>query len=86
MSLQRSHHSDLPGDAHAPVLAAHGMSSRWAAFAQSHIGWMCWHDVPSRIRYAADLIRDLLVVRIDGLYTWIVLSGIVLPGLAGVAI
>lgn len=88
VSLHRSHHthSDQPGDSHSPVPAAHGMSSRWAAFAQGHIGWVWRHDVPSPMRYAADLIRDPLVVRIDGLYNWIVLSGIVLPGLAGVAV
>lgn len=62
------------------------MSNRWAAFAQGHIGWVWQHDVPSPIRYAVDLIRDPLIVRVDRLYNWIVLSGIALPGLAGLAI
>lgn len=88
VALHRSHHthSDQPGDSHSPAPKAHGMSSRWAAFVQGHISWVWRHDVPSPIRYAADLIRDSLVVRIDGLYCWIVLSGIVLPGLAGLVI
>ena len=88
VALHRSHHthSDQPGDSHSPIPSAHGLSSRWAAFAQGHICWVWRHDVPSPIRYAADLIRDPLVVRIDRLYNWIVLSGIALPGLAGLAI
>ena len=88
VSLHRSHHthSDQRGDSHSPVPEVHGMSSKWAAFVQAHIGWVWQHDVPSPIRYATDLIRDPLVARIDGLYNWIVLSGIVVPGLVGVAI
>jgi stearoyl-CoA desaturase (Delta-9 desaturase) len=88
VALHRSHHthSDRPGNLHSPVPAAHDTSNRWLAFLQGHIGWVWRHDVPSPIRYAADLIRDPLVVRIDRFYNWIVLSGIALPGLAGIAI
>lgn len=88
VALHRSHHShsDQPGDSHSPVPEAHGMSSRWGAFAQGHMGWVWRHDVPSPIRYAADLMRDPLIVRIDSHYWWIVASGVVLPGLAGVLI
>ncbi len=88
VALHRSHHthSDQPGDSHSPVPAAHGMSGRWAAFAQGHLGWVLCHDVPTPVRYAADLMRDPLVARIDRHYNWVVLSGIVVPGLAGIAI
>ena len=88
VALHRSHHthSDQPGDSHSPIPSAHGLSSRWAAFVQGHIGWVWRHDVPSPTRYAADLIRDPLIVRVDRLYNWIVLSGIALPGFVGVAI
>lgn len=88
VSLHRAHHthSDQAGDAHSPVPQTHGLSSKTLAFLQGHIGWTWRHDVPSPLRYAADLIRDPVVVRIDSLYGWIVASGVVLPGLAGVAI
>ena len=88
VALHRSHHthSDQPGDSHSPIPAAQGMQGQWAAFVQGHIGWVWRHDVPSPIRYAADLIRDPLVVRVDRLYNWIVFSGVALPGAMGVVI
>ena len=42
--------------------------------------------MPSPVRYAVDLVRDPLVMRIDSFYNWIVLAGVVLPGLVGIAI
>ena len=88
VALHRSHHShsDQPGDSHSPVPSVHGDVSKWKAFWQGHIGWVWQHDVPSPVRYAADLMRDPLIVRIDSYYWWIVASGVVLPGLAGVLI
>ena len=88
VALHRSHHthSDQPGDSHSPIASAHGLSGRWPAFVQGHVGWVWHHDVPSPIRYAADLIRDPLVACVDRFYNWIVLGGIALPGLAGLAV
>jgi stearoyl-CoA desaturase (delta-9 desaturase) len=88
VALHRSHHthSDQPGDLHSPVPAAHGLSSRWISFLHGHFGWVWHHDVPSPSRYAVDLINDRLIARIDGLYSWFVMSGILIPGLAGIAI
>lgn len=88
VALHRSHHShsDQTGDSHSPVPAVHGGIGKWKAFWQGHIGWVWGHDVPSPVRYAADLMRDPLIVRIDSYYWWIVASGVLLPGLAGVFI
>jgi stearoyl-CoA desaturase (Delta-9 desaturase) len=86
VALHRSHHShsDQPGDSHSPVPSAQGTSSEWKAFWRGHIGWVWQHDVPSPVRYAADLMRDPLIVRIDRNYWWSVAAGVVVPGLVGI--
>lgn len=88
VALHRSHHShsDQPGDSHSPSPGAQGNIGKWQAFWQGHVCWVWRHDVPSPVRYAAELMRDPLIVRIDSYYWWIVASGVVLPGLAGVVL
>jgi stearoyl-CoA desaturase (delta-9 desaturase) len=86
----RKHHTftDEEGDPHSPH-AGHGAGIRgmlrglWHA----HVGWLfsTHGQAPSR-RFAADLVQDPTMRRINRSFPWIALSSLALPALLGFAI
>jgi stearoyl-CoA desaturase (delta-9 desaturase) len=87
VGIHRRHHtfSDEPGDPHSPHQAANGARGPLSAFLHGHVMWAISHDVPMPTRYSADLIRDPVIASVDRRYWWIVGAGIVIPGIAGLA-
>jgi stearoyl-CoA desaturase (delta-9 desaturase) len=84
----RLHHhlSDRPGDPHSPF--RHGASAlgRLRSFLHAHVGWMLTEPPADVLRYAPDLLRDAVVVRVNRRYLAIVAAGLVAPALLGWAV
>lgn len=81
----RRHHafSDTDGDPHSPW--AFG-TTPWAlakGFWHAHMGWLFERDVTNRLRFAPDLLKDQLILRIDKLFgLWVVVT-LFLPAVIG---
>lgn len=88
VALHRCHHSrsDQGGDPHTPNPAAYAQKPRLKSFFHGHIGWVWSHDVPSPARFAADLLRDKVVINVDRFYWVLILAGIALPGAIGLLV
>jgi stearoyl-CoA desaturase (delta-9 desaturase) len=77
----RRHHrfSDRPGDPHSPYWKGakplHGAGGLWHA----HVGWTMTVDPTSREKYAADLLADRDLVRIDRLFIPIAVATFLIP-------
>ncbi|MFC4376072.1 acyl-CoA desaturase [Nocardia halotolerans] len=86
----RRHHrvADKPGDPHSPYLEhAPGIRGALRGLWHSHLGWLFDKDLTSDpIRYCPDLARDKDVRFISLHFVEIVIAGIVLPGLIGLAL
>ncbi|GAB3528830.1 acyl-CoA desaturase [Arthrobacter monumenti] len=81
----RRHHafSDTDGDPHSPW--AFG-DSPWAlakGFWHAHMGWLFERDVTNRIRFAPDLLKDPMILRIDKMFGVWMLVTLLLPALIG---
>jgi stearoyl-CoA desaturase (delta-9 desaturase) len=85
VATHRRHHcyADTQGDAHSPYYDGarrlRGITGWWHA----HTGWLFGPDVTDVVRYAADLLRDKDLFRINQTYFVWVLLGLGLPGLLG---
>ena len=85
VSNHRRHHefSDRPGDTHSPHIYQ-GERFGWIRGVwHAHIGWMFSSEVTNPARYAADLLRDPVVTRMNRLYPFWVLLGIAIPAVLG---
>jgi len=77
----RRHHrfSDRPGDPHSPYWKGderlHGIGGLWHA----HLGWTFSVDPTSREKYAADLLADRDIVRIDRLFLPLAVGTFAIP-------
>ncbi len=74
-------HTDEEGDPHSPhVGAGSGLRGLWHA----HTGWLLSnHGRADWKRYAPDLLEDPGMRRINRMFPWLVLAGLVLPAAAG---
>lgn len=88
VAIHRHHHafSDKEGDLHSPVPLANGTKTAWQGFLRGHIGWVPRHAVPAPNRYARDLLKDKDVQAMDRLYWPAVVTGLLVPSLAGLAV
>jgi stearoyl-CoA desaturase (delta-9 desaturase) len=82
----RRHHrfSDRPGDPHSPYWKGDrplGRGGLWHA----HAGWMFSVAPTSREKYAADLLADRDLVRIDRLFVPLVVATFLVPAALGLA-
>jgi stearoyl-CoA desaturase (delta-9 desaturase) len=85
VALHRMHHefSDRPGDPHSPNLSGVTFRQRCRGLFHAYIGWTVKHEVPNANHYAADLLRQAEIMRINRLYyVWVAL-GLALPTLVG---
>ncbi|HDR8964231.1 TPA: acyl-CoA desaturase [Burkholderia vietnamiensis] len=86
-ATHRMHHAftDQDGDPHSPLPRAnrHGQPSRLAGLWHGHVGWLFSVRRENWSAYAADLLRDRLIVNLNLRYGWWVLLGLALPALAG---
>jgi stearoyl-CoA desaturase (delta-9 desaturase) len=76
-------HSDQEGDPHSPVAAGRGPLR---AFIHAHVGWMLTALPANPLRYAPDLLKDAVVVRVNRRYRAILLGGLAAPALLGWAL
>jgi stearoyl-CoA desaturase (delta-9 desaturase) len=89
----RRHHamSDKVGDPHSPhVWGDHdhepGLRALIGGLWHAHVGWMFRTTETERTRWAADLLREPLMVRVDAATKWILLATLVLPTAIGFAL
>ncbi|MET8091547.1 acyl-CoA desaturase [Micromonospora sp. NPDC005220] len=86
----RRHHrvSDRPGDPHSPHLDFDpGFRGLLAGLWHAHLGWLFDSRLESDpIRYCPDLVRERPMRWISGHFLAIVLAGLLLPGLIGLAV
>ena len=83
VSTHRRHHqlSDREGDPHSPNLNEPGIRGRLKGIWHAHFGWMSSHALPNPMRYARDILRDRLLMRISRMYYCWVALGVLLPGI-----
>lgn len=87
VSTHRRHHShsDKPGDPHSPQMFGNTLIGQLKGLWHVHAKWtitehgccLSWMD------YVPDLLKDKLMMRMNGLYPLWVLLGILLPGILG---
>jgi stearoyl-CoA desaturase (delta-9 desaturase) len=78
-------HSDQEGDPHSPALLVPG-AGRLRGFVHAHVGWMLTAVPANPLRYAPDLLRDPVIVRVNRRYRAILAAGLVAPALLGLAL
>ncbi len=85
VALHRMHHelADREGDPHSPNLHGSSRTQRLRGIWHAWFGWTVKHPVPNANFYARDLLRDRLMMRINGAYAWWVALGFVIPGALG---
>lgn len=82
----RRHHafSDKPGDPHSPH--AHG-DEGFIPFAKgvwhAHIGWLFDREKTVMHKFAADILKDKTISRIDRFYGWWIVLSLLVPTLLG---
>jgi stearoyl-CoA desaturase (delta-9 desaturase) len=86
----RKHHTfaDEEGDPHSPH-AGHGAGLRGMARGlwHAHVGWLfTTHGQASSRRFAADLVQDRGMRRINRYFPWVALASLALPFLLGLAL
>ncbi len=81
-------HTDQPGDPHSPhVDREDGWKGALRGLYHAHMGWLLMnHGQAQRSQYARDLTEDPGMRRINRSFHWIVLAGLVIPFLMGLAI
>jgi stearoyl-CoA desaturase (Delta-9 desaturase) len=81
IAAHRRHHehSDAASDPHSP----HRGVNRWRDLAHAHVGWMLDHEPEDWKRYAPDILKNRLWLKLHFAYPWWVLLGLAAPTLAG---
>lgn len=79
-------HADKPGDPHSPHLAEEdGIKGVLKGLWHAHTGWFFDEERTERARWAPDLFRDPMMVRIDKLFPLLSVLTFVLPAAIGFA-
>jgi stearoyl-CoA desaturase (delta-9 desaturase) len=85
----RRHHAfaDKEGDPHSPHLEdGPGVRGVVKGLWHAHMGWMLSDERTSARRYAPDLLKDPMIVRIDRLFPLLMVATFALPPLLGFAL
>lgn len=85
VAVHRRHHqySDRADDPHSPHIDQGKPLSWLYGLWHSHMGWMLTGKMTNSTTFAKDMLRDPLTVRINQLYSWWILLGLLLPMLLG---
>ena len=89
VAAHRRHHaySDREGDPHSPHLEAdEGVVGIAKGLWHAHVGWLFDRHLTDRERWAPDLLKDPVMMKIDRLFPWLSVLTFVLPALAGLVI
>ncbi|MEV0251471.1 acyl-CoA desaturase [Nocardia sp. NPDC050712] len=81
----RLHHAyaDTDRDPHSPQPRGPGLRGRLAGLWHGHLGWLFEVRKTEWNRHCRDWLSDRAVMRVNQHYFWVVLAGIVAPGLIG---
>lgn len=81
VSNHRRHHqfSDQPLDPHSPQCNQQQQLMPVHGFFHSHFGWMFNHDLTNSSRYAKDILKDKVVMRVGHYYFLWIMLGLLLP-------
>lgn len=85
VAVHRRHHeySDLEGDPHSPNLHGSGLRGMLQGLWHAHVGWLVNHEFPNPVHYAADIVGDRRLMKINAAYGWWIALGLVLPAIVG---
>ena len=86
VSTHRRHHalSDKEGDPHSPHLdEGPGLKGVLRGLYHAHMGWLFEPEKTSHERWARDLLKDPMMVKIDRAFPWLMLATLVLPAILG---
>ena len=81
----RLHHAfaDTERDPHSPQPQGPGLSGRVKGLWHGHMGWLFTVGKTDWSRHTRDWLADYRVMRINPAYFWLVVVGILVPGLIG---
>jgi stearoyl-CoA desaturase (Delta-9 desaturase) len=84
----RLHHAfaDTDRDPHSPRPQGPGVPGRIKGLWHGHMGWLFTVKKIEWSRHTRDWLADPQVMRINAWYFWLVLIGIIFPGIVGLAI
>lgn len=88
VAIHRRHHAftDRPGDPHSPYRYGTSPWGQAKGLLHAHLGWLAEDDPTSAEKYAPDLLRDPMMVRIASAFPWLCAASLLLPALAGLAL
>jgi stearoyl-CoA desaturase (delta-9 desaturase) len=88
VATHRRHHAftDRPGDPHSPYRYGTSLGAQLKGLAYAHVGWLLTNDPTPSERYAPDLLRDPMLVRVQKAFPALCVASLVLPFLAGLTI
>lgn len=84
----RLHHAfaDTDRDPHSPRPQGPGFGGHAKGLWHGHVGWLFTVKKIDWSRHTRDWLTDLPVMRINTAYFWLILIGIIAPGLIGLAV
>jgi stearoyl-CoA desaturase (delta-9 desaturase) len=84
----RLHHAfaDTDRDPHSPRPRGPGVAGRIKGLWHGHMGWLFTVKKIDWSRHTRDWLADRRVMKINSAYFWLVIAGIIAPGLLGLAI
>jgi stearoyl-CoA desaturase (Delta-9 desaturase) len=84
----RLHHAfaDTDRDPHSPKPQGPGIRGRLKGLWHGHVGWLFTVKKIDWSRHTRDWLADYRVVRINTAYFWLILIGILAPGIIGLAV
>jgi stearoyl-CoA desaturase (Delta-9 desaturase) len=88
VSNHRLHHAfaDTDRDPHSPKPQGPGFRGRVKGLWHGHIGWLFTVKKIDWGRHSRDWLADHRVVRMNTAYFWLILIGIIAPGIIGLAV
>ena len=83
-AVHRRHHSysDRDGDPHSPHLHGEGAFEILKGLWHSHMGWLFNHELTDWGTYVRDLLHDRLIFKLNRLYFFWIMMGLLLPAVA----
>jgi stearoyl-CoA desaturase (Delta-9 desaturase) len=88
VATHRRHHAftDRPGDPHSPYRYGTSPRAQVRGLVHAHMGWFLANDPTPPERYAPDLLKDPMLLRVQRAFPWLCVASLVLPFLAGFAL
>jgi stearoyl-CoA desaturase (Delta-9 desaturase) len=88
VATHRRHHAftDRPGDPHSPYRYGTSAWGQAKGLLHAHVGWLAEDDPTPAERYAPDLLRDPMMLRLAHAFPWLCAASLLLPAAAGLAL